>query len=854
MTLPGLDLLSFRLAVNQLRGGVRGLWLLIACMALGVAAMTGVNGISSAIEAALDEHGSELLGGDLAAARMHVRATPADRSVLERFGRVSEVATLRAMARTGSAGAGGGQALVEVKAVDTAYPLSGALTLGGGVRLTQALARPMTAVVDPLLLARLGLKVGDRIGLGLAEVEIAGTIETEPDRLSNQAFYGPRLMTRLETLEAAGLAGEGSLVRWQYKVKSDPSVGALNDDQLKVRSADLSKALGDGAFQMQTRLDPVPGARRAVDRLGQFLTLAGFVTLGIGGLGVANAVAAHLIRMRKTVGTLRSLGAGNGRVFGIYLAQVLVLTLAGIALGLLLGAFVPELVLLGTGQFAPVALRAVYAPWAFAGAALFGLLVALLFTVWPLGRAEQLGAAALFRGETQPALLIPPRMPYWLATVAIATLLFGLLLLASADRTIAAYSAGGLALIALLLLAAGWLLQAGAARLPRFGAPPLRLALDNIGGHGSLARPVMLSLGTGLGLLIALALVDQSLETELKSALPTKAPNYYLLDIKSRDMAALGATLSASLPGARLDARPMLRARIVALKGVPAEKIQAPRGMDWFLEGDRGISFSATPPEGTRFTSGDWWTADYKGPPLLSLDEEIAKAFSLGLGDEVGLNVLGRPLTARIANVRKAAPERLSMNVTMVLSPEPLIRAPHNLLASLSAPVPPGPETEGRLMQALATAYPNMAVIRVRDGIDIASAVIDKVILAVRIAAVTTLAAGGLVLLGAMAAARRRRAYQAVLLKVLGARPRTVIYTMMLEYGLLALAATLAALALGTLSAWLLLRFGMQVPFIFSGYAVALSALSALGLVLAFGAFGTWQVMRARPMTLLRAE
>ena len=558
--------------------------------------------------------------------------------------------------------------------------------------------------------------------------------------------------------------------------------------------------------------------------------------------------------MRKTIATLRSLGADDAQVFGIFLVQIMLLSLLGIGFGLALGTFVPELAIAGLAGYAPVDIVAVHRPQTYALAASFGLLIALLFTLWPLGRAEQVRAAALFRDEAgQPGVHLPS-WRYILGTLVLAAATVGLLLLQAADRPLAAYCIGGLVLLAVLLFGAGWLVERGIGRLPKFGPPELRVALSNIAGPQSLARPVMLSLGCGLGLLTALALIDHSLERELMLSAPQRAPNYYLLDVGRAQQVELTALIDRIAPGGHFDAKPMLRGRVISLKNIAVEQLQAPRDAEWFLQGDRGLTYAAEPPADVKLAAGGWWAKDYVGPPLLSLDEDVARSFGLAVGDAVVVNVLGRPIETHIANLRKIAWERLAMNFTMILSPEPLSHAPHNLMGTVTYGAPLAADAEGRLLQAIADTFPGVAAIRVKDGLDLAAAVVGKVVMAVRVAALVTLSAGALVLVGAMTAARRRRSYLAVVLKVLGATSGSIIATMMLEYGVLALAAAAVALGLGTLSAWLVLHYAMQIDLMFSWTAILSSAGAALGLVLLFGIFGTHQVLRARPMPLLRAE
>ena len=843
--------LALRLAWREFRGGLHGLYTVVACVALGVAATAGVGGIEDAIVAALDGHGRELLGGDFAVTRMHLRAGTEERGWLARLGRVSEVATLRAMARSGGGTTGvlAHQAMVELKAVDGSYPLTGALQLLGGVPPSAAIGQTGTAICDPLLLERLGLKTGDRIRIGGADVRLTAAIASEPDKLTGQALYGPRLLMSIATLETTGLASEGSLVRWQYKVAVEGTDAGKLAGLAKQAALDLPKS----GFQTATRLDPIPGARRAVERLGQFLTLVGLTTLVIGGVGVANAVAAHLLRKRMTIATLRSLGATHGQVFRIYLAQVLLLTLAGIALGLLMGAFVPQLVLQLVGQSAPVEVHAVLRPATFLLAASYGLLVALLFVLWPLGRAEQVTATALFRNDAQRAFLLP-RWPYVAATVTVALALAGLAMLGASDRWLALGSIGGLALLLALLLLAGWLVERAIGVVPRFGPPQLRLALGNISGPQSLARPVMLSLGCGLGLLTALLLVDRSLEAELLSGTQARAPDYYLLDIGRTQLADVAELLEKLAPGARIDAAPMLRGRVTHMKGVDAAALSGTRQTEWFLQGDRGLTYAAGMPANAQLVAGAWWPKDYAGPPLLSLDEEVAKGFGLGIGDSVVINVLGREIETHIANLRQITWQRLAINVTMILSPKPLDGAPHTLMASASYATPLAPALEGQLLQGLADTFPGVAAIRVKDGLEMASSIINKVVNAIRVAALVTLSAGALVLGGAMTASRRRRSYQAVVLKVLGATSGRIIAMGLIEYAILALAAGAVAVGIGTLSAWLLLHYALEIPFLFSLEAVLTALLSALALVLLLGAFSTYQLLRTRPVPHLRSE
>lgn len=298
----------------------------------------------------------------------------------------------------------------------------------------------------------------------------------------------------------------------------------------------------------------------------------------------------------------------------------------------------------------------------------------------------------------------------------------------------------------------------------------------------------------------------------------------------------------------------MLRGRIVSLKGVKAEEFKLPPEAQWVLNGDRGLTYADALPEGSTLVEGDWWPAGYAGEPLVSFERDLARHLGVGIGDLVTVNVLGRDLTARIANLREVKWESLTLNFVMVFSANALAAAPHNLLATVSLPDDVAIETEAEIGRAIGKAFPSVTVIRVRDALTAVTAILAKVMVAVRVAGAVTLIAGALVLAGALATAQRRRVVEAVVLKVLGATRRRILATHVVEYLLLAVIAGLFAVALGTFSAWVAVEEVMNIPFTFSVEAVAKALALSIGLVLLFGALGTWAVLRAKPAAILRSE
>ncbi len=837
------------LAMREQRNGLKGFYVFIACVALGVAAITGVGALADALRASFERQGEALLGGDVTLSRPHKAAEGGERAWLAKQGRISETAALRAMARRLD---GSEQALVDLKGVDAAYPLVGTVKLSGAMPLDEAIRQGPSAVVDPILLERLGLRVGDALSIGTIEVPIRAVIETEPDKLVERFTSGPRVLVSLETLKRSGLIEPGSLVGWRYAMRLGSGAGQSDAGLVSFREA-VKLALPEGGFTVRDRRDPSPQISRTLERLRQFLTLVGLTALLVGGVGVANAVATYIDRRRKVIAAFKSLGATSSIIFGVHLLQVLLIAGIGVAVGVALGMLIPIALTAMLGNALPLKAEISLSARSLLTAAAYGFLVALLFTLWPLGRAEQVRAGVLFRDDVAPERILPrPRI--LVLTLGTALLLIGLAILSSEARLLALYYCLGVVGVLAVFLALGSALTWAARRVPRPRQPELALAIGNLGAPGGLTRAVVLSLGAGLSLLVTVALVDSSIVAELTERLPSESPNYFVLDVKRAEIDAFKALVQRDNPDAKVRQAPMLRGRLVKLGERPVEQVKAPPEAQWVLTGDRGLTHSETVPEGTTVTAGAWWPKDYAGEPLVSFESDIAKGLGLKVGDSVTVNVLGRNVTARIANLREVKWESLSLNFVLVFSPNTFAGAPHNLLATVALPKDAPLAAEAKLARDIGRAFPATTAIRVKDAIDAFNVIFTRVMVAVRAAGSVTLMAGALVLAGALATAQRRRIKQAVILKTLGATRRRILVSHLLEYLILALLTSIIALLIGSLAAWITVSRVMDFDFTFSGRAAAEAMLLATALVALFGGFGTWRVLKAPPVPHLRSE
>ncbi|SDB69588.1 ABC transporter permease [Belnapia rosea] len=835
MSILGQVRLGLVLARRELRGGLRSLRIVLACLALGVAAIAAVGTLRAGIQAGLRADGARILGGDVEI-RGGSRPLPPELTAWAeaRGAAASTITTMRAMAVSPK----GERMLVELKAVDGAYPLIGRLELDPPVPLA-----PGTLALDPLVAERLGLALGDEVRIGEAQLRFAAVVRMEPDKVATPALFGPRALIAAATLPQTALIQPGSLMQNDLRLRLPPGA-----DPNTVAEA-LQRDFAREGWRVRTADAAEPGVNRFLDRAASFLTLAGLTALLVGGIGVATGVRAWLEARARSIATLRCLGAPASIIFLTYLIQVLVLAAIGIAIGLVIGYGLTWAAAQALSGALPVPPRLAPYPRPLIAAALYGLLTALAFALWPLGRAARISGAALFRDAVQPAA----GRPAWpvLALNALAALaLIGLVIRGSGDKLFAAGFCGG-AIAALLLFrlgAAG--LMTLARRLGHLRRPALRLGLANLHRPGAPTVLLVVSLGIGLTTLAAIAQIEGNLRRELAGEMPARAPNFFFIDIQS-DQAQRFDALARSIPGIEEVKRvPSLRARVVAVKGIPAEQFQTTPETAWALRGDRGLTYAPAPPDGTRLVAGQWWAADYRGPPLLSFEAGIAKGWGVGIGDVITLNILGRNIDLTIANLREVDWRGLGMNFAMVASPGLLEAAPHTHIATLRGDA----AQDATVLRVLTDAFPNITGIRVRDALEAVATLLGRIGTALSAVGGVTLLAGGLVLAGAVAAGQRQRVRDAVVLKTIGATRAQIRAAWLVEYALVGLVAGgLAALA-GSAASWAVVTLVMQARWVPLPGTLALTVIGCTLLTLLCGQIGTSLALRARPAPLLRNE
>ncbi|MCC2097465.1 MAG: FtsX-like permease family protein [Hyphomicrobiales bacterium] len=847
--------LSLRMAVRDLRGGLRGFRVFIACIFLGVAAIVGIGSSAQILTDSLAREGRKILGGDIAFRLVHQEADAAQLAWMKQRGSVSSIATMRAMARNNA----GDAALVELKAVDGAYPSVGQVELtGGSSDLATALARRdgvFGVVADGALLVRLGLKPGNRFSIGDGAFELRAQLKAEPDKLASGFGLGPRVILSQEAFRASGLVQPGALINWTYRmlVNSATPGTPASDAKLETMVEQSEQAFPDAGWRVTTRQNVSPRFSRNLDRFAQFLTLVALTALVVGGVGVANAVRSFMERKQHDLAVFKSLGASGGYIFRMAIVEVLLAAGIGIVLGAMAGAAIPFAIDAVFASVIPIPfMPSVYPSTLLTGAA-FGVLTALAFALPPLGHVHDTRVSALFRDAVEaggPAL----RLRYVLMTAAAVLLFLAMVLWTASDRWLAFIYMGVAlgVLLVLRLVGAGitWL----ARHAPRVSSTELRLAIANIHRPGAVTQAVVLSLGLGMTLLVALTVMDLNFRSILKEGVPGKTPSFFFLDIQKQQTRAFADYIEKMAPGAKLEIVPMMRGRVISVNGVAASEVKVAQNAAWALRGDRGVTYSQAVPAGSTLNGGEWWSAGYTGPPLVSIESKIADGLDLKIGDTITFQVLGRRIKAKVSSFRQVNWGTFGINFVFVFSPSAFAGAPHANIATATFAGGDRGALEVRLLKSLAKTFPTVTSVRIRETLDALNKVTEQLSFAIRGATSIALIASILVLAGAVSAGQRARIYDAVILKTLGATRRRLLASILLEYGLLGLAAGVFSLLAGSLAAWVIMARVMKLDtFGFYWSAAGWAVLLGLAITILLGLAGTWRILNEKPARRLRS-
>jgi putative ABC transport system permease protein len=881
------------MAWRETRGAWRHFLYFFACIAIGVGALVGVSLFSTNVERAVTKEARGLLGGDLEIRLTHPLSL-AGQAVLDSlkgrdmaFTHVSELVAMAARTTFGSAVTQSTQ-IIELKAVESMYPLYGAIRLDPAQSL-DVLLHPderrcgghscFGAVVQESLLIRMGLSVGDQLKIGQAMFLITGIVRTEPDRMANAFILGPRVMIAQEGLRAAELIKPGSRVRERYLVKMPP------DMPLEPLFSELRDRLGADSVRISSYRTAQSQLRQFLDQLSRYLGLIGLTALFIGGLGVGTSIHAFLRDKLRTIAILKSVGADSATVVSTYVVQAIFLgcvgSLAGILLGIALQRGLPPLM---AALFASDLLEQLGVSselswssiWPLMKGAALGLLSTLLFTLWPLLKIRDIHPGAIFRRDAEQATVEQETPPsrWWVAwgladrwNVGMAGgIILGLCALSvwqAGSWWIGVLFLGALSLAIMVLFVCARIFVRGLAWVPMPRLLSLRYALGNVVRPGSQATGIMVAIGIGVMVIVTVSLVEQALLSQVQENRPVDSPTFFFIDIQPDQAQEFVSVVDRQTGRARPELTPLVRSRLHAIDGhvVRAEEEvekddnrtegKEARGKQWYLTREYVLTFLDQLPKDNQLIKGEWWKpGQVFSTPQVSVEEEAATHLGLAIGSIVEFDIQGATVSAEVSNIRKVEWGNFSTNFYMILSPGAIAGAPFTYVATVRV----SPQEEVPLQQAVVASFPNVSAIHVGEVLEGFARVLDRLSLAIRAVALFCVAAGGLVMAAALAATRYRRLYESVILKALGATRGLIARAFAIEYVLLGAVAGLIGLTLGSVLSWAVLRYVFDLPWSIHPQVLGIGLLLTMMLTLIVGFASTYRILGQRPLAVLRHE
>ena len=833
---------SAQMAIRELRSGISGFRIFLICLVLGVGTITAVGTVKSGIEYAIGEKGSELLGGDAEAEFTYRLANTEELDWLKSISaNMSEILEFRSMANVIRDGQNE-RALTQIKAIDDKYPLIGDVQLSSGRALRDILRQPKSAIMESDLVSRLGISIGDSFRLGLTEFILRDIIVTSPDDAGANFGLGPRTILKTEDLKTSGLIAPGTLFSAKYRLMITPSE---NFDTLKT----LAKTkFENSGMRWRDSRNGAPGISEFVTRLSAFFIMVGLAGLIVGGVGIGSAVKSYLNRKIATIAVLRSLGATNFQIFMTYFIQLSILSLLGIALGLGLGAIAPHILAPFLKVIIPIPIDIVFSLKPIYEAAIYGAIIATLFTLWPLSKCENIQTAALFREMNLLSYRLP-RFKYLVWSLGLLIILLITSALFNQNPKLTSWFALGFSVAVLALFLSASILIAIIKKLARFanGRPSTRWALASMGGTQEGTSNSLLAIGLGLTVLGIIGQVDGNLRTSINNDLPKVAPSYFVIDIQKSQIEEVRRTLNSYNGVTSFDEAPMLRGIITKINNEQASEVA---GDHWVIRGDRGITYFEELPERFNLTEGRLWPRNYSGKTQISFAAEQAEELGLGLGDRITVDIMGKEITGEITSLRNVDFSTAGIGFVIAMNPSALKNAPHSFITTIYA----NTESEIGIFNTLARKFPNITLIKVKGVIERVSDLLGSIATASSYGALTTLVTGFLVLLGSAASGQSARSYDAAILKTLGATQKELIISYIIRFSFIGATAGCVAIFFAICGAWGITTYVLELPFQIIWLTVFLVITGGLVANLLAGLYFAMKSLKVSPAKFLRSQ
>ena len=842
-----------RMAMREVRASWQRLLFFFVCIAVGVASIVVIRSVIQSVRRGMTSESRALTGGDIVV-RSNNPFTPRVTGVIEREQRTGRIATvshaieIATMVRPGETSRVATK-MVELKAVESQFPLYGTLTLADGRPYTHALLEGHGVLVRPELLSLLDLKVGDQLLIGRQPFVIRGVIKDEPGRNLGAFSLGPRVLIDYADLSSTGLLSFGSRASHQLLL-AIPARQALGTVDTALRT------------ELSSELISIRGYWQSADRIGEnltraenYLSLVGLVVLILGGIGVSSVTRVFVQQKVRSIAILKCVGSSTRQVLGIYLTQVLLLGIAGSFLGVVLAwgvvAALPSVV----GDVSSL-LKVDYglSAAAVAQGMLIGLLVSLLFSVVPLLEIRNVKPSLLLRQDVS-------RLPSfdwlkWTVTGAVAAALVGVASWQAGSLRVGLLLSGGFVAVSFVLHLAGLILIRAVQPLRYARSFALRQAVLHVARPGNQTRVILLAVGLGAFFILGVRALQANLLHDFALQVGPDAPDMFLIDVQPDQRDRLAAFLdeqNGAAPGPNLI--PVLRARVVGVEGreLNLESYEQVRGRGG-LAREFTVTYRPTLEANEQVIAGKWWdTSSPAAEPEVSIEEGFLERQRIQVGDRMRFDVLGRVVTARVSSIRKVEwQDYRSGGFMFVFRPGAFDGAPHTYISAVQGPGDPG--ARARMQAQIVAQFPNVSVIDLREILNTIRGIVDNVTLGVTVVGSLVLFSGALILIGAVSMTKFRRVYEAAILKTLGASSRLIATMLLLEYGVLgAIAGTVGALGAIGLS-WAIARYALEVPWTAAPTLTVIGIIATAVFVGTIGVLASLDVLRHKPLSTLRAE
>ncbi|MGI9337318.1 MAG: ABC transporter permease [Gammaproteobacteria bacterium] len=829
----------------ELRGKKELFALAAAAMGFAAAVLALVLSLADSFDVSFNQSARELLGGD-----MSVRLTQRDFSQREtQWLRENSAGFTLVRAARVLASAKDNVAIARLKSVDDAYPLYGALAVRDeSIDAKGILSQPPSggaypAIVGAAVLEQLDINIGDVFSAAGMTLRAAAIVAKEPDPDPTLLLNALLIMVHDKHLRAADIISPGMLVSRYARVKLPPQG---NGGQWR---ALLAAAFPDGGWRVRDKSDAVPRLKRIINNMRDFLALASLAAMLIAGVGIGGAMNAFLAARIRAIAVVKMLGGGAMLVRKIYLCLAAVIAGSGALAGIVIGQSALLYLAPQLSDYLPLTLTALWSWNALGRTLLSAFLISAVFVLPPIMHYARANPLALFGGGARSDDLPPLLLGEKLFIAACALAAAALLPLQGEDKIVVA----GIGLTALLLLVLARLITAAAAKMASATSPPLSWGLLAVSRNRRQSMTSAVSLGIGISALAAVMNVEGNFNAVVNGALRQEIPAMYMIGVLPQQVNQLREIIREEDENATVNAVPIVRGRITHLAGKPVAEYTPPQEQRWILRGDRGMTWS---PDGDfarqsgDITGGTIWQDGLGDKIQMSFDDEAAQAFGLTLGDEVQVNILGRPLTAVITSFRRITWQRLNINFVMILSKKPFANVPHGYFAAAYM----DENAARRAQRKIGATFANITPVISGDVFDTAQKILGNVAILLRAVTFLLLLGAMPVVVAALAASHRRRLRDCAAMRLVGAPTSKIAGAAMVEMICTAVVCVFPAVFFGLAAGRFVVGELFQLPWQpHLANAAMLVLLSSLFFV-ALGAISTIRTTRIPPITLLRND